>query len=270
MWATVMDTTLTRQSVRTWLLCAVIVVVAFGAIGAVSGQQDAPSPSITIEVEADGNATWTVTNTVELTTDEQRAAFDELAGNRSQRQALLAERVGPYESVATQASRQLNRSMDVDPESISIDRTDNTGAISWTFRWNQFASTDGDTVTVGDVFTGGFTLSEDRTLTIEGPDGYRLVSNNAPTDGTTVDDASLTVDGPANLTEDNTLVFAPRTPTVTPTPSPTAVDDTPDSSSPTGTETPAEGTTPGEDGPGFGLLVALVAVALALLVARYR
>jgi hypothetical protein len=268
-----MDTTIRRRSVRTWLVCAVLLVVALGAIGAVSGQQSAPSPAITITVDADGNATWTVTNTIALSSSAEEDAFDRLANNRSQRQELLAQNVSPYRPVAQQASQQLNRTMSVEPESISFDRVGNTGIINVSFRWNRFASTDGETVRVGDVFAGGFQVSEGRMVTIAGPDNYRLVSNNVSTDAATVDDTSVTWQGPAELTDENTLVFGVSTPTPTTTPTPT---DTPTSvtdgsgpSTATGTATPAEPTTPGDGGPGFGFLLGLVSVALALIVARH-
>lgn len=257
---------MTRTTLGRLFVAGVALVLVGSAVGTAA---TSASPSITITVDADGDATWTVTNTMNLSTDADRAAFDELANNESRKQALLERTVALYRDVANQSGQHVGRPMPVSARSITFERTGDTGVISVTFRWRQFARTDGDGVVVGDVFAGGFPLEAGRTLTIEGPDGYRLASHNVSTDAATVDGGAVTWDGPARLSADSTLAFAAATPTPrsTPTAPSTSGSTTPTR---TPTATPEATETPGESGPGFGVLLALLAIAAAAVLAVGR
>lgn len=238
---------------RTLFTCAVVVtVVAGGAgIGTVAGQQEgsALSPGVTIQVEPDGDATWTVATTVALATESARAAFDETANNETRKERLLANTVGLYRAAASGASQRLGRQMDVEAAGISLRREGSNGVITVTFRWTRFARTEDGRLLVGDAFAGGFELAANQSLAITPPDGYELDDHNVSTGE--VDGGVVTWDGPATVRPTVELVYRE----VTPTPEETA----------TGGETSPPATTRTEGQPGLGVPVTVVGLVLAVV-----
>jgi hypothetical protein len=254
-----------RSSVVTRFSIATIVVITLlsaGSVTTASAQEDgeAVSPAIEIQVHATGNATWIVTNTVPLGSEAAKVAFENLSSNRTEKQSMRRNTVATYQSVARQAGSQLNRTMAVDTSSIALRREGDTGVITIQFRWVAFARTTNGQLRVGDVFTGGFPIEDDRKLTITGPEAYRLTRHNVTAENATVADTTVSWDGPATVRSSVDLTYEKitPTPTTTSTSTPTTTQVTTDTESAT--------TRPG---PGLGVLSAVVGVLFALLAVRH-
>lgn len=236
------------------------------------------SPSITIAVQADGSADWTIVNTVALDSDTARSTFDDLATNETYKQRVLRDTVWAYRALANGTSQTLDREMTVEAQAIELRREGSTGVIAVSFEWTGFASTDGDRVVVGDVFGSGYPVEADRTLTITAPEGYGLESHGVSADATVTDDRTVTWDGPVVVDSSIELTYAEGLPTSTPpatrtaetTASPTATESATSAGSDEGTEADGDTSTGTESSgsDGFAVPVALAALAVAVVLAR--
>lgn len=261
-----------KHRIRVLLLVVLLLVSSAGLTTAPSDVD----PSITIQLQSDGSAEWTIVNTVSLSTEGERAAFEELAANDTRKQQLLANTIASYREVANGSSERLDRSMSVEPTAIDLRREGATGVITARMHWTNFARTTEAGLVVGDVFAGGFPLRQNRTLTIQGPEGYRLASHNVST-ANSVADGKLTWEGPATIHPSIALTYEKVTPTPTPTPAASPAETGTETSVGTATETSvgtatetSVGTATGESAPGFGIVVAVVALLAATLLGRRR
>jgi hypothetical protein len=260
-------------------LALVLVVLALGAAGAVAAvdpgggapalaAQERPTPDngtvvIRIEVDAEGNADWTVASGIPLDGDTDEAAFRSLVAdlrNGTATAGAVGYSVESYRSFADRVERSVDRSADMRIESPEWRGrvVGDTGVVSLSFTWTEFARLDGDRVVLGDVFESGEAwfsgLDPDQRLVIAGPPGYELDSSEiaAP-----FDDGTFFIDGPTNLTAMNvSVVYEPsvaRTPTSTGTTTPT----------PNGSD-PDDGATGGSGVLLLGGLLVVVAAAAAV------
>lgn len=250
-----------------WRVGSIVFLV--GLLSVVIGSAvAAPPPSITIDVQANGSAEWTVVTPIDLPSESDRTAFDDMATNETRQGELLAETIQVYQAVANGSSQQVDRDMSIAAETINLRREGATGFITVTFRWEGFAHVEEERLHVGDVFQGGFPLVDNQTLRLTGPDGYELRSHNISSSAASVADREITWNGPATVRSSIDVRFEERSSTATGT------EQSDWQSTQTRTATSATGTvtdTTGDTGDGFGAVGTAVAVgALGILFFRRR
>jgi len=210
-----------------------------------------------LQLQADGDARWTVSMTVPIRDGHDAEAFEELTAAFEAAENPLA--VDFFRAAASEASAETGREMTVGRVSRSAGRANGTGTLAVSFRWTNFARVEGDRLSVGDGFntTRGTWLPEltDRqTLVVVPPSGYGVTS--APSVGIT--DGAARWEGPYNFSgREPWVVYSGSAPTPTPTPT------TPGSAVSPGTDTPG---TAEPDGP-FGSLLPVVGLAVVAGVA---
>lgn len=227
------------------LLVVAALVLAAAAVPAGATQGD-PAPSFVVGVHDDGDADVTLTLTYDLATDDERIAFRTLQNDSDARADARDRFADRMASVASDASAATGREMAVrDPAiDLSLSEDGSVGVVALSVTWTNLAAVDDDRLVVTEPFASGF--APDRTFTVRGPDGYALASASpAPDDR---GDGAATWEAGSNLSG-FAVAFAP------------ADDKT------------ASGTTSEDTGigaPGFGVGVAVAALAAAALVAARR
>jgi hypothetical protein len=135
---------------------------------------DTDSVRLIVSVDGNGSATWTVQYWTRLDDENTTAAFESLQSdvqsNPSNFSDRFAARMRSTVGAAENATgREMNASgFDVRAETRAPPEY---GVVTYTFRWDNFAAVDGDTVRVGDAIEGLF-LDERTRLVIEWPAGY--------------------------------------------------------------------------------------------------
>lgn len=162
------------------LICGAILLP--GALGATTMAEedldvDADATVLSATLDADGDAVFALEYRIELTDDEEAAAFEELAAeidaNESTYLAQFEERFAPTVAAAADAT---DRDMTMEELSVETEQrfTDRqVGVVTFSFTWTQFASVDGTQLTAGDALEG-LLLTEDMSLVFTWPDGYHL------------------------------------------------------------------------------------------------
>ena len=177
---------------RLLALSACVAVVALGtavSLGSVAGatpgsplaQQDIDTDDVllSITVEDDGDARWTIEYRTRLETDADDAAFEEL------RRAIEAD-PDPYadrfrermDGTAASAENATGREMTITEMSVSADKRElpqEYGVLRYEFHWSNFAETEDDRLLVGDAIDGLF-LDEETALLISWTEGRELRS----------------------------------------------------------------------------------------------
>lgn len=239
----------------------VAVVLAVSAVPPGVAVQDGPGPvgqagidadttTLAAAVGPDGDADWRVTYRVELDDENATAAFESLRrdieANRSQYLSTFRERI---EATAASAESATDRGMSVGNFSVAVEtraQPDTTfGVVTYRFRWNGFAATDGDRVVVGDTLDG-LILDSGTVLRVTWPDGYG-VTDITP-DSAERADGAVVWRGPADFEAGEPRVTVERGVTTTPA------------------ETVSPGGGDGADG-GLGWLPPTVALLLVAVVA---
>ncbi|QSG05356.1 helix-turn-helix transcriptional regulator [Halapricum desulfuricans] len=139
-------------------------------------QSDVDPDSIVLDLrlQPDGTAIWSVSYRVELATDNETAAFEQLradvADNTTAYTAAFRDRM---ERTARTAENATGRSMAIQNLSVStsVEGLQQYGTVTYRFSWTNFSAADGETIRAGDAL-GGFFLEENSRLVISWPDGY--------------------------------------------------------------------------------------------------
>jgi len=183
---------MTRSAVRVVLVSAVLLAaVASGSVVAddrahaelgseTFSQTDINADRIVLALalQADGSATWEVSYRVELATENETAAFEQLQSdietNTSTYRSAFRDRM---DRTARTAENATGRSMAIENLTVETDTEElqGYGTVTYRFQWTNFAATDGDTIRAGDALAGFF-LEEDSRLTVTWPDGYETDS----------------------------------------------------------------------------------------------
>lgn len=184
-----------------WLLSALVVlgfVVGFGLLAAPATGNDAPDdPLAQTDIDADtivmdvtldenGNGDWRVVYRLQLDSDEEIAAFEEL---REEIEDDPGAYLDPFEDriLRTVESARTTTEREMSAENFEIHAERQTqpdaefGEVTFQFEWNGFAAVedDGETIRAGDSLDRLF-LDEDTSLQIHWPAAYHLQSH-APT-----------------------------------------------------------------------------------------
>ncbi len=220
----------------------VAAILAAGAVVALGATNDATAANPTEEavvvgLDESGDATLTLTTTFDLTDPEERTDFEQFQGDRQRQEALLDRYEDRLTNVATAVNANTDRKTRVvEPRFDSRTEEDGTiGVAAVTVTWERLAAVDRHRLRLTSPFDGGF--APDRTLIVEVPDEYRIAD---ATPEAAVDDRTATW-GASQILDGFVLTAAP-----------------------------ADGAGDADaTGPGFGLLVAVVAGAAVVIARRH-
>ena len=186
-----------RRAVTAVLLAAVLAVgVAAPALGQASGA----TTTMRVDLEADGDAHWTVSAHFSLADANETEAFDRLADEHVGGTAEVLV-VDPYEHAVDLAAAATDRPMVLDNVSRAAERTGNRGALRLSFDWTNFSRVEanGSRLVLGDVFrspSGTWLpgLNEGQVLVVAFPEGYSVRSSSRA-----LDNGTIRVEGPATF-----------------------------------------------------------------------
>lgn len=157
---------------------AVFLLVALTGITAAAAPAPDYTTTYTITINEDGSALWQVEYRTFLESDADSAAFD--AYKRDLESVYLPQVRDLMKGSATQASVAAGRSMTIGDvtgsAAVQVSPTGKFGVIIYSFEWDGFARSGGNTLMVGDAFAGGLYLAKDSTLNIRYHDGYSVQS----------------------------------------------------------------------------------------------
>lgn len=234
-------------------LALALVVSLVPVATAAQTTQDSAEESVVVSLDGDGDAALSLVIPFDLTDAEQRAAFEEFSTDQARQRTLVEQYETRVSNVAAELDNRTAREMRVTDPRIEA-RTDDSGTVGYvevTVTWERLAAADGDRLKLREPFDSGF--APDARMTVEAPENHRFVS--------TTPEATIE-DGTAVWRTDQALDNFD----VTVAPTDTSTDDE------SGGETTADGAespaSPDENGAGFGVLVALVAVGALLLASR--
>ncbi len=179
----------TRRGLVVAALALVLVVTPLLTGPGLAQSQPDPGTDNTvtrIEVQADGDARWTVRVRTRLSTqtevDAYRTFQDRFRNDTASSLDPFRERM---RAVVTSAAEATGREMRATNFTATTDIQQvprRWGVVSYSFTWEGFAASRADTVRVGDAFEGGLLFTENDTLAIEAPSGYTVTDTDpAPT-----------------------------------------------------------------------------------------
>ena len=163
-----------------------------------------PTTTLEVALQPDRSADWTVTVTYDLQTDDQQAAFDELAAAYQDGAANFGPTASLYENLAAQAGTATGREMEIEDPSYDAVRRGTTGRLELSFTWTAFlAAEDEERLVFNDVLstpsgTWLSTLGENQVLRITTPRGYAITSASEPFADNTVE-----IEGPRRFDSDD-------------------------------------------------------------------
>lgn len=220
------------------VLCIALVASMVTAPVAAHGEQQA---EFLVDLDTSGDATVSVTLTYDLHSEEEREAFRELQENSTAQEEHAERFENRMTAVAEDASNATGRDMAVTDASVEVVETEDVGLLTLEVAWTNLAAVDGDRLTLTEPFASGF--EPEMAFVVAIPQGYERVSTTPEPSSSTTETA--TWDADVDL-QDFELVAEP---------------------SPDDEESPADETE--DDGAGFGVVVALVALfGVALLASR--
>ena len=163
-----------------------------------------PTTTMEVALQPDRSADWTVTVTYDLRTDDQQAAFDELAAAYRDGEADFGPTAALYEGLAARSTEATDRQMAVENPRYDAVRRGTTGRLELSFTWTDFLAAEGDERLVfNDALTtpdGTWlsTLGENQVLRITPPRGYAITSANVP-----FADNTVKIEGPRTFSPDD-------------------------------------------------------------------
>lgn len=167
-------------------LAAGLLVGASTGVAGVAGdpfaQQEEIDPDdvlITADVDAEGDAVWTIEYRVRLSTDDEEQAFEEFRTDLEANPGAYTDRFRErMETTVGEASNATGREMSVSNVTVTADRREipqEYGVVTYRFRWGGFATVDDGRIAVGDAIDGMF-LDEQSSLILSWPDSHDLES----------------------------------------------------------------------------------------------
>ncbi|AGN00308.1 hypothetical protein L593_01785 [Salinarchaeum sp. Harcht-Bsk1] len=143
--------------------------------------QDQPEADATVTrivLHENGSAIWTIEVRTRLTSAEEVAAYESFQERfRSNRSRFREEFEARMTGVVESANGSLDRPMRATAFSASTsieEAPQRWGVVTYTFRWEGFAATEGDGLVVGDVFGGNFFIEENSVLEFVLPEGHEV------------------------------------------------------------------------------------------------
>ncbi|MFC7019331.1 MULTISPECIES: helix-turn-helix transcriptional regulator [Haloarcula] len=209
-----------------------VVGATLGGDGSVA--QTTPTTSVTenttfyLQIRANGDARWTITDTYALEDENDTRAFEDLATAYVEGERDVGWEQS-FRRASTAASEATGRQMNVTDVRRDYVVSEGKGTIVLEFTWTNFATVEGDRLVVGDAFntTDGTwlgRLTEEQRLVISPPTNYGVRS--VPT---AVEGGELRFEGPRTFEPGYLqIVYAGEAPTTTTAP------ETPDDGPPFG------------------------------------
>lgn len=153
-------------------------------------------PAVHVDLEADGDATVSLVSTYDLTDDDERDAFETLREDDTSQAEILDRFADRLDGVASDVEVDVDRDMTVTAESVDVRTTDDDrGIVTLAVNWTGLAAVEDETIVLAEPFSSGF--ESDRTLVVVPPDGATVES--ATPDPTSHDDGQVTWDGITDL-----------------------------------------------------------------------
>lgn len=169
------------SSATVWLLMVLLTAVLLAAELSGIGAANAPEGSeLIVEIDSDGDATVSLVRTVDLTADDEREAFEDLAADEEARDALADRFEDRMADVATNAGETSGREMNVGNATVAAGTVDDgsVGVVTLSVSWTGLAQVDGNQLVVTEPFASG--TSVDRPITLVAPDGYTIEATPTP------------------------------------------------------------------------------------------
>jgi hypothetical protein len=145
-----------------------------GAFGQSSAKQvvDADSTQLSVSLQADGDATWTIEYRVQLNNQNDTEAFESLRQDIQNDSTPYTDRFGDrMRRIANSSETATGREMAIRNVTVDTRSQPSYGILVYEFEWTNFAAVDGDTIRAGDAIEQ-FYLDADTTLAMSWPDGY--------------------------------------------------------------------------------------------------
>ena len=211
--------------------CCLAVGVLAGASAEVGGvdtgdvvfQEEAIDPDdvlITVEIDADGDAVWSIEYRTRLVTDDNETAFEAFRSDLEANPEAYTDRFrGRMETTVADADSATGREMSVSNVSVTAERREipqEYGVVVYRFRWNGFADVEDGRITAGDAI-GGLFLDEQSSLILSWPESHELAE--ASPDPTERRDGAVVWVGPTDFTAEEPRIAAERGSVVTAVPS---------------------------------------------------
>jgi PGF-CTERM protein len=241
-----------KSTIRIIGVCLGIALISSMAVTPATAQSN--EERFLVELDPTGDAEFSMTFVYDLNSDGERAAFEELRTNTTERTEISDRFENRMTAVAEDASTATDREMSVSGVGIELERNDNAGLVTLSLQWANLAAVGDDRLTVTEPFASGF--EPGMTFIIVAPEEYDILS--ATPEPASTEERSVTWERNTTLEDFEAVVEASA--------GGSEGEGTTDSAS---DETPEEGTT--EDSPGFGIVTALLALlAVAVLAVRER
>ena len=180
-------------------------------------------PTVTelyIAPDPDGSARWTVSVRYNLSTDADRAAFDDYGREFEAGDATVGLDADFFRTLAAEASRETGREMSIRNTNRNATVRNGTGVLRLSFRWTNFVTdTDAgfmirDSVLMPDDRTWLASIGPTQRLAIETPEGYQVTDTRFG-----LDNGSVVVEGPHQFREPLSISYQ-RTAVEEPEPTP--------------------------------------------------
>ena len=257
-----------RSSVRVLLaaLCVVVLVtlgaptaVADTGTGSDTSVEEPVADAIIVDLEEGGDAVVTVTIPFDLTESDEQTDFEAFVESNEKQQEQLDQYESRLARVATELESQVDRDMAVTGSEITTQTTDGgeLGLVVLEASWEGLAATDGDQLVVGPPFDSGF--SAEQRLVLRPPAQHQVVA----TTPTPTSESDQLVWNSERTLDEFEVVIEPQ--------DGETADDTDEADTDSGTadtDTATDSGDPDDDrdgdatGPGFGVFVAGLGVAV--------
>lgn len=220
-----------RTTASLAIACCLAVGVLAGASVGVGGvgtgdvvlQEEAVDPDdvlITVEIDADGDAVWSIEYRTRLATDDNETAFEAFRSDLEANPEAYTDRFRErMETTVAESASATGREMSVSNVSVTAERREipqEYGVVVYRFRWNGFADVEEGRITAGDAIDGLF-LDEESSLILSWPESHELAE--ASPDPTERRDGAVVWVGPTDFTAGEPRIAAERGSVVTAVPS---------------------------------------------------
>ncbi|MFB6094500.1 MAG: helix-turn-helix transcriptional regulator [Halanaeroarchaeum sp.] len=220
--------TIGRRTIAVAAAMAVVLGATAPALGAGSSAVGAPASVdpdavfIGIDVQADGDAQWTIAYRVRLETANETAAYRDIVAdvrdNRSAYRERFATRISGTVAAAENATERRMNATNVTVSASIRELPQTYGVLTYTFVWENFAAVEGETLRVGEAIRGFF-LDSETTMVVSWPTNYGATTVlPEPTDRRA---NAVTWVGPLEFADGTPLVVLEPEPATTTAPSPT-------------------------------------------------
>lgn len=158
-----------RRTLAVVLLAACCLAATAGLAGGV--HDESTEDTLAIELTADGDAEVHHITAYNLSTDEERSAYESVANNDTARAEHREETMSDLEAAAATGRNGSELDMRVRDPTVETYQRNGTGFVSVTVTWENLAYHNETLVAVTEPFRSGY--EPDRDVTIHGPEGYR-------------------------------------------------------------------------------------------------